>query len=135
MAKAYDKMEWGFLHFMLLKFGFDIKWINMIMLCVGSTRYNFGVNDDMIGPLIPSHGLRQGYPLSLYLLIICSKGLSPLLQEAQIKGRIHDCRVARGAPAITHLMFVDDCLVFFKANVDEANEVKHCLNSYERASG
>lgn len=28
MTKAYDRMEWDFLHFMLLNFGFDSGWIN-----------------------------------------------------------------------------------------------------------
>lgn len=135
MAKAYDRMEWGFLRFMLLKFGFDTKWINMIMLCVESARYNFRVNEELIGPVMPSRGLRQGDPLSPYLFIICSEGLSLLLQEAQGRGLIHGCRVARGAPAVTHLMFADDCLIFFKANVDEANVVKRCLSIYEQASG
>lgn len=33
--------------------------------------------------------------------------------------RIHGCRVARGAPPVMHFMFVDDCLVFFKASMVE----------------
>lgn len=134
MAKAYDRMKWNFLRFMLQKFGFDSRWIEMVMLCVESTRYNFKVNDDLIGPVVPTRGLRQGDPLSPYLFIICAEGLSLLFKEAQMNKRIHGCRVARGAPAVTHLMFADDVLVLFKANRDEANEVKQCLKRYESAS-
>lgn len=58
MAKAYDRMEWSFLRFMLLSYGFDTRWINWIMLCVESARYMFKVNGDLIGPMTPSQGLR-----------------------------------------------------------------------------
>lgn len=135
MAKAYDRMEWGFVRFMLSKFGFGTKWIEWIMLCVTLARYRFRVNDDLVGPLEPTRGLRQGDPLSPYLFIICSEGLAGLLKRSQVEGSIHGCRVAIGAPAVTHLMFADDCLVFFKANPEEANEVKQCLTCYEQASG
>ncbi|XP_019192732.1 PREDICTED: uncharacterized protein LOC109187030 [Ipomoea nil] len=35
-------------------------------------------------------------------------------------GDFHGLRVARGAPALSHLFFADDSLLFFKANVQEA---------------
>lgn len=120
---------------MLQRFGFDNRWVMWIMRCVESARYRFKVNEDLIGPVVPSRGLRQGDPLSPYLFILCSEGLSLMLQEEQRRGHIHGCPVARGAPAITHLMFADDCLIFFKANIAEATEVKQRLRQYERASG
>lgn len=48
---------------------------------------------------------------------------------------IHGERVARGAPAVTHLFFDDDCFLFFKANQQEACLVKDMLAIYGRASG
>ncbi|XP_019197205.1 PREDICTED: uncharacterized protein LOC109191090 [Ipomoea nil] len=38
-------------------------------------------------------------------------------------------------PPISHLFFADDSLLFFKANVEEAVEVKRCLSVYEDLSG
>lgn len=43
--------------------------------------------------------------------------------------------MARGAPAISHLFFVDDSLMFFGANLQEAAVVKQCLQAYELMSG
>ncbi|XP_019155928.1 PREDICTED: uncharacterized protein LOC109152735 [Ipomoea nil] len=135
MAKAYDRMEWSFVERMLLGLGFDEKWVGLIMLCVRSVRYRVLVNGKPSNEIIPSRGLRQGDPLSPYLFIICAEGLSLLLQDAQAKGRMHGCRVARGAPSISHLFFADDSLLFFKANMQETMEVKRCLAVYEEFSG
>ncbi|XP_031097070.1 uncharacterized protein LOC116001325 [Ipomoea triloba] len=63
MAKAYDRMEWDYVRFMLTKFSFADEWVNLIMLC-----------------------------------------LSALIRDAEMKGTIHGCQIARGAPAVTHLI-------------------------------
>ncbi|XP_019183749.1 PREDICTED: uncharacterized protein LOC109178667 [Ipomoea nil] len=55
--------------------------------------------------------------------------------DSQAKGLLHGCRVARGAPSISHLFFADDSLLFFKANLQEALEVRKCLGIYESFSG
>ncbi|XP_019184658.1 PREDICTED: uncharacterized protein LOC109179616 [Ipomoea nil] len=135
MAKAYDRMEWSFVSDMLVGLGFDAKWIQLIMLCIQTVRYKVLVNGRPTEEIVPTRGLRQGDPLSPYLFIICAEGLSLLLQDSQSKWLIHGCRVARGAPPISHLFFADDSLLFFKANLQEAMEVKRCLGVYESYSG
>ncbi|XP_019155139.1 PREDICTED: uncharacterized protein LOC109152006 [Ipomoea nil] len=61
--------------------------------------------------------------------------LSVLFQPAEASGDIHGVRVARGAPAVTHLFFADDNLLFFRANQHEAFKIKECLDVYCEASG
>lgn len=39
MSKAYDRVECNFLRAMLLKMGFDIKLVNLLLECVTSARY------------------------------------------------------------------------------------------------
>ncbi|XP_019171125.1 PREDICTED: uncharacterized protein LOC109166688 [Ipomoea nil] len=60
MAKAYDRMEWAFLRKMLTALGFDVRWVNLIMLCVTTVSYNIMVNGVSSGSVLPTRGLRQG---------------------------------------------------------------------------
>lgn len=105
------------------------------MLYVTTTQYNVLINGNLEGPIVPTRGLRQGNPLSPYLFIICTEGLSRLHQKAEREGNIHGISITRGAPPITHLFFADDSLLFFKATDQEAIEVKRCLHDYGRLSG
>ncbi|KAL8124336.1 hypothetical protein AgCh_012113 [Apium graveolens] len=88
-----------------------------------------------MGPIIPTRGIRQGDPLSPYLFIICAEGLSSLISKYEAKQWIHGIKVCRKAPAISHMLFVDDSYFYCKANTTEASKVIELLNVYEKASG
>jgi hypothetical protein len=61
--------------------------------------------------------------------------LSKLLQREIDAGHIKELKVCQRSPGISHLLFVDDSLLFFEANLDQANKVKTVLNNYEQATG
>ena len=68
--------------------GFEAKWIKWIMTCVSTVTYKISVNGELVGPLMPSRGIRQGDPLSPYLFILCAGGLSSRIIEAKSRGLI-----------------------------------------------
>ena len=55
-------------------------------MCVETVDYSVIMNKDMVGPIIPGRGLRQGDPLSPYLFILCAEGLSALIRNAENRG-------------------------------------------------
>ncbi|KAH9786019.1 reverse transcriptase domain-containing protein [Citrus sinensis] len=135
MSKAYNRVEWSFLKLMMLRMGFDEGWVELVMMCVSTVRYKVLRNGVEVGPIVPSRGLRQGDPLSPYLFIICAEGLSSLIRNRERAGLIHGVKVARRAPAVSHLFFADDCFLFFKAQHNEARIMKSILAVYGAASG
>lgn len=44
-------------------------------------------------------------------------------------------KVCRRAPGVSHLLFADDTLLFFKAEEEQARKVHELLNTYEKATG
>jgi len=119
----------------MVKMGFSEKWIKWIMLCVETVNYSVIVNGEVVGPIVPGRGLRQGDPISPYLFILCAEGLSALIRKAEGQGLIHGVKIYNNAPIISHLLFADDCFLFFKGSTAEANIMKNILATYEAASG
>jgi ribonuclease HI len=135
MNKAYDRVEWNFLERMMLKLGFHEQWVRLIMECVSSVSYRVRFNDTETDEFTPTRGLRQGDPLSPYLFLLCSEGLSSMLAHEEEIGNLEGIKVCRNAPTISHLLFADDSLILMKANMQCANTLKRILDTYCRSSG
>uniref|UniRef100_A0A2N9J884 Reverse transcriptase domain-containing protein n=1 Tax=Fagus sylvatica TaxID=28930 RepID=A0A2N9J884_FAGSY len=100
MSKAYDRVEWDFLEAIMRKLGY----------------------------IIPSRGIRQGDPLSPYLFLLCAEGLSALLRQASISGRLRGIQTSRGGPWVSHLFFADDSLFFSHATIADSERFMDILN-------
>jgi hypothetical protein len=88
------------------------------------------VNGGMTRHFKRSWGLRQGDPLSPYLFIICQEVLSRLIDQEFSIGVIKGVKMNVAGPAFTHVMYVDDIMLFAKANVREVGVLDECLNTY-----
>ena len=135
MAKAYDKMEWGFIEKALLATGFPQQFTSTIMNCISTVSYQFLINGQPNRNIIPERGICQGDPISPYVFILCANVLSGMLHKEAQSTNIHGWQIARGAPKITHLFFADDSLLFARANQKEGNTIKLVLHAYQTASG
>lgn len=70
---------------LMIKMGFDKNWVELIMLRISTVTYLIFVNDSKTCLIKPKRGLRQRDPLSPYLFLLCSEGLSCLPKKAILK--------------------------------------------------
>ncbi|KAL5555846.1 hypothetical protein UlMin_038082 [Ulmus minor] len=90
---------------------------------------------EKVGYIRPSRGLRQGDPLSPYLFLLCTEGLSTLIHSSERSGQLHGMRCGTNGPTISHLFFADDSLLFVEATPASCYAIKEILSHYETASG
>lgn len=105
------------------------------MRCVTSVSFSVLWEGRTVGFFKPTRGIRQGDPLSPYLFLLVSEGLSGLFQHAVMNDNLHGVEFGGGAPSISHLLFADDSLIFARATEQEAVYLKQCLLLYECAAG
>lgn len=116
MSKAYDQVEWAYLEAMMSKLGFQERWISLMMMCMITVSYSVLLSGEPKGRIVPTCELRQGDPISPYLSLLCAKGLSAMLRKNENGGIPRGIAVCRRAPLVSHLLFVDSCIVFCNAS-------------------
>ena len=135
LSKAYDRVDWDFLRRTMQSLGFAPRWVDWIMSCVTSVSYSVKFNGTLLDSFSPTRGLCQGDPPSPFLFLFVDDGLSALMQREATQRTITTLKVCRRAPGMSHLLFADDTLLFFKAEVGQAHRVKHVLEVYAKGTG
>ena len=135
ISKAYDCVEWQFLRKMMIQLGFDERWVALTMETVHSASYSILINVEPKGLIKPTRGIKQGDPLSPYLFLLCAEGLLAMLRRAEEQRQIQGILSCRGGIRVSHLLFVDDCLLFCQAKVEECQNLLNLLHNYEVVIG
>ena len=135
LEKAYDRLNWNFAK----KFPNDCKFppnlINIIHHCITSPSFKILWNEDKADTFTLTRGIRQGDPLSPYLFVICMDRLSHIIADQVEAHYWKAMRAGMYEPQISHLLVVDDLLLFAEASIEQAHCIMHCLDIFCQASG
>ena len=118
LSKDFDKVNWSFLRLLLLQIGVPLVGVNWIMGCLSSANFALLVNGTSSSFFPASRGIRQGCPLSPLLFIVVIEGLSLLIEDARNNRRIKGISISPQL-SLTHLLFVDDVILFGSGTIEE----------------
>lgn len=104
------------------------------MSCFRASNLSILWNGAKTEKLKPSRRLRQGDPLSLYLFVMCMEKLALFIQSKVDCGAWKPIHVSKGRPALSHLLFADDVLLFCEASVQQVQVVMRALDEFCQAS-
>uniref|UniRef100_A0A803PBQ1 Reverse transcriptase n=1 Tax=Cannabis sativa TaxID=3483 RepID=A0A803PBQ1_CANSA len=135
LSKAYDRVDWHFLCAMLTRLDFADKWVRLIYGCLSMVQYKIVSSGRTLQPIMPSKGLRQEDPIFPYLFFVCAEGFLALIRRSQDKKWIHGCKVADGAPTMSHMLFAYDSFLYCKATDGEDTNILKLLDMFATASG
>ncbi|GKV05111.1 hypothetical protein SLEP1_g17152 [Rubroshorea leprosula] len=105
--KAYDKLSWHFLDYMIEKMGFDVVWRGWIS---------------------------EWDPLSPFLFLIVAEALNGLTTEVVSKGFLQGVKIGEGELQVSHLQFADDTIFMGEAAEKNIWTVKCIMRAFELVS-
>lgn len=119
----------------LHSFGFSSKVNALITGCVSVESVDLLINGSIISKIDMQRGIRQGNPLSPFLFIMYAKLLSRMLLKFEQEGKLHGIKIGKTSPAISYILFADDILLFYRANLDDVKGILECLDKFCRWTG
>ena len=138
MEKVYDHVDWNFLLYLLRRCGFGERWSLWIKQCITIARFSILINGVPSGFFGSSCGVRQGDPLSPFLFILVMEAFSRMLGAFTSRGLISGFSVGSSGQdrvIVSHLLFLDDTLVFCGANASQIRHIGALLLCFEAAFG
>ncbi|XP_058775034.1 uncharacterized protein LOC131649281 [Vicia villosa] len=132
--KAYDKVNWDFLRFLLKEMGFGTIWMRWMELLIFQSKMSVLVNGSPTKEFVVEKGLRQGDPLSPFLFVLVAEGLTALVKKATSLGN-YEGFLINGKCWVDILQFADDTLLIEEGNWKQIWAIKTVLKAFELVSG
>ena len=105
--------------------------------CISIPAFSMLINSTLGGFFKSSKQLRLGDPLSPFLFILVMEGLSRMLQRGEEMGLLAgvEGRRGEGGISISHMMFVDDMIIFCTPDERHFRHLRCIFLSFEVVSG
>jgi hypothetical protein len=138
LEKAYDHVNWDFLLYMLERCGFGERWRGWVHQCVSTVPFSVLINGTPANFFSSSRGVRQGDPLSPLLFVVVMEAFSKMMNVAVERELLSGFSVGTRhfeLLEVSHLLFVDDTLIFCEPRVEQIRNLRCLLLCFEVVLG
>jgi hypothetical protein len=104
------------------------------MACITSVSFSILINREASPFFTSEKGLYQGFPLSPLLFLLVAEGLSRAILNAVRTRDFHEIQITT-SQRLTHLLFVDDILIFCSGKSQDAEVLSSILSLFRLATG
>jgi hypothetical protein len=122
------------MHLSLIQMGINLNILNCIMSCIESSYLVVLINDSPSSFFHPSKGLHQGCPLSHFIFLFVADGRSRIIHQSHGRNIIKWLKVSQ-EEFLTHLLFVDDIIMFGASSTEEIKTWKEIMHSFYATTG
>ena len=128
--KAFDSLDWNFLHKVLVAFGFKNDFCSWIKSFYSNIKSTVSINGTISNWFQVTRGCRQGDPVSPYLFIICAEIMALMIRENNnIKGiNIND-------KELKLTQYADDSEILLKGDRQSFEETIQTVKLFGDVSG
>nr|XP_043633323.1 uncharacterized protein LOC122604499 [Erigeron canadensis] len=115
--------------------GFPVKWHKWVYGILSFARSSVLVNGSPTFEFQFHKGMRQGDPLAPLLFIIVMEALSVMFNKATEAGVIHGVEMGNDRLSLSHMLYVDDCVILGEWVEDNLINVARVLHIFNLCSG
>lgn len=119
---------------LLTHLGFPYNFIRWIMSCISSISFGVFINGSTSNFFFSKRGLRQGCSLSPLLFLLVAEGLSCFISHTKQSRGYNGLQITQTLH-ISHLLFVDDILIFCDGSKRDLDRLVQGLNLIKSAVG
>lgn len=101
ISKVY-KVCWEFMYSILERFGFDNNRIDIINLCISSTRFSIMINGSIFGFFQSTNGIIQGNPILQILFVLMVELLGRYICKLQSQKIWKGIKINNTLALVTH---------------------------------
>lgn len=80
-------------------------------------------------------GFRQGDQLSPLLFILVEEVLSRMIKHGFAEGKMESFSHSRGVPHVSHLLYMDNIVIFTNGSLKSLRNIRKIFETYERWLG